>query len=239
MTDAASAIASMIQSIDVDTDSKAVWAQFSNWVEQYNNPIWGYFLLPPFEEQLNNRANEGEKSWVDCSPPTLIGPLKNLSYGSFSSLKSTLRYVEKTVLVSDFHYQVQLISDLQKSGYEIDPKETYLVPVFGPRALNGCFVITCPQIDTNDNLLPIICQMTHTAHVSHLIGPAEEKTNLTVRECEILRALSHGLSSSQIADSLSISPYTVNGYLQRIFLKIGVQDRTTAVLFGFASGIIK
>lgn len=53
---------------------------------------------------------------------------------------------------------------------------------------------------------------------------------LTDRELEVLRALVKGLNNTQIADTLFISLNTVKTHLKNIFQKLGVDDRTGAVL---------
>jgi DNA-binding CsgD family transcriptional regulator len=53
---------------------------------------------------------------------------------------------------------------------------------------------------------------------------------LTPREREILRWLAAGKSNSQVATILAISPRTVHKHLERIFRKLGVENRTAAVV---------
>jgi transcriptional regulator EpsA len=52
--------------------------------------------------------------------------------------------------------------------------------------------------------------------------------NLSRREQEILNCLRRGESNIAIAAALDISPHTVKNHLQRIFRKIGVNNRTQA-----------
>jgi len=61
-------------------------------------------------------------------------------------------------------------------------------------------------------------------------GSSHALTNLTQRELEILGLLSRGQSDKEIADLLRISTWTVHGHLKRIFEKLGVHNRTEAVL---------
>jgi DNA-binding CsgD family transcriptional regulator len=53
--------------------------------------------------------------------------------------------------------------------------------------------------------------------------------NLSVRETEILRLISKGLSSKQIADKLFISVHTVNTHRQNIISKMNVSTTTEAI----------
>jgi DNA-binding CsgD family transcriptional regulator len=58
------------------------------------------------------------------------------------------------------------------------------------------------------------------------------RPTLTQREQEILRLLSEGLSNKQIAARLHITPRTVNFHLDNLFSKLGVSNRTEAVVIG-------
>lgn len=53
---------------------------------------------------------------------------------------------------------------------------------------------------------------------------------LTKREKEVLDQLARGYSNRQIARSLGISERTVKNHLRNIFTKLGVGDRTSAVV---------
>ena len=53
--------------------------------------------------------------------------------------------------------------------------------------------------------------------------------NLSNRETEILRLLSHGFSNKRIAEELYISEPTVRNYISRIYAKIGSNDRLEVI----------
>lgn len=53
---------------------------------------------------------------------------------------------------------------------------------------------------------------------------------LSAREKQIYKLLILGLSNSDIADSLEISYNTVKNHLHNIYKKMGVSDRTQAVV---------
>jgi DNA-binding NarL/FixJ family response regulator len=60
---------------------------------------------------------------------------------------------------------------------------------------------------------------------------------LTTREREVLRLLARGLTQSDIATSLFISPKTVGGHIQRVMTKLGVHSRTQAVALAHEQGL--
>lgn len=62
---------------------------------------------------------------------------------------------------------------------------------------------------------------------------------LTDREREILVHLTRGLSNDEVATALFISPATVKTHVTRILAKLGLRDRTQAVVFGYESGLVR
>ena len=61
---------------------------------------------------------------------------------------------------------------------------------------------------------------------------------LTERETEILRLMAGGYSNKEIANSLSVAEGTVKNHVSNILSKLGVRDRTRAVLKAFELGIV-
>ncbi len=57
-----------------------------------------------------------------------------------------------------------------------------------------------------------------------------EPDSLTPREREVLRLMTSGISNHQIATALRLSEGTVRNHVSNIFSKLGVTDRTRAVL---------
>jgi two-component system, NarL family, response regulator YdfI len=61
---------------------------------------------------------------------------------------------------------------------------------------------------------------------------------LTAREIEILRSLAEGLGNKEIASRLGISEHTVKFHVASIMGKLGVGNRTEAVMSGIRHGIV-
>jgi DNA-binding NarL/FixJ family response regulator len=59
---------------------------------------------------------------------------------------------------------------------------------------------------------------------------------LTPRELEVLRLMAAGLSNREIGELLSMVEGTVKNHVSNILAKLGVRDRTRAVLKGFEVG---
>jgi len=61
---------------------------------------------------------------------------------------------------------------------------------------------------------------------------SSEHQPLTPRETEVLTLLHKGMTVTEIADALTISPSTVRNHTQHIFLKLDVHSRFEAVAIG-------
>ena len=54
---------------------------------------------------------------------------------------------------------------------------------------------------------------------------------LTPREVEVLRLVAKGLTDSQVAESLVISPRTVHAHLSSIYSKLAINSRSAATRY--------
>lgn len=61
---------------------------------------------------------------------------------------------------------------------------------------------------------------------------------LTEREVEVLRLMTGGLSNREIADSLAVAEGTAKNHISNILAKLGVRDRTRAVLKALELGLV-
>lgn len=59
---------------------------------------------------------------------------------------------------------------------------------------------------------------------------------LTARQMDIVRLIAQGSSNERVAEALGISEQTVKNHLSAIFRKLGVSDRTQAVIYALRHG---
>jgi len=66
----------------------------------------------------------------------------------------------------------------------------------------------------------------------------EQPDPLTERETEILRLMAGGYSNKEIANALNVAEGTVKNHVSNVLSKMGVRDRTRAVLKAFENNVI-
>ncbi len=74
--------------------------------------------------------------------------------------------------------------------------------------------------------------------VAPMVEASLSGERLTDRELEVLRNLSYGRSTREIAQSLVVSDETVKSHLTHIYQKLGVGDRTAAVAAALRRGLV-
>jgi DNA-binding NarL/FixJ family response regulator len=75
--------------------------------------------------------------------------------------------------------------------------------------------------------------------IRQLTRGEQSVSSLSAREVEVLQMIAYGSTNREVAGALHISPQTVKTYLERIFTKLGVSDRTRAVAMALKHGVVE
>ena len=64
-----------------------------------------------------------------------------------------------------------------------------------------------------------------------------ELAGLSDRESEVLEALCQGMSNKEMAEVLFVSPETIKSHMSTLLGRLGVKDRTQAVISAIRAGM--
>jgi len=85
-------------------------------------------------------------------------------------------------------------------------------------------------------LIAEFARLRRTAQAREVAADALEA--LTPRETEVLLLIAEGLSNPEIAARLVVSEETVKTHVSRVLNKLGLRDRTQAVVLAYESGLV-
>jgi len=89
-------------------------------------------------------------------------------------------------------------------------------------------------------LAPEVTRRLVGRYASRIAPPETARADdvLSPRELEVLRLVATGLSNSEIAAELVLSPETVKTYVSRLLTKLDLRDRVQAVVHAYRTGLV-
>jgi DNA-binding NarL/FixJ family response regulator len=84
----------------------------------------------------------------------------------------------------------------------------------------------------------LIIEFTRLRPVERASSKAAGLASLTPRETEVLKLVAEGLSNPEIAARLVVTEETVKTHVSRMLSKLGLRDRTQAVVTAYETGLV-
>jgi len=133
-------------------------------------------------------------------------------------------YLLKDLAVQDLANAVQAVS---QGVYQLDAAviERMIDAFSSPNILK--------KSETEERITPPVPKTQTNAAADSL-----DTAGLTNREVEILRLIATGATNREVADYLVISEGTVKNHLSNIFSRLGLRDRTQAVMYARERGLL-
>ncbi|MEM1132080.1 MAG: autoinducer binding domain-containing protein [Pseudomonadota bacterium] len=118
------------------------------------------------------------------------------------------------------------------------------VPLFGRNLRNAytSFGFNDPAFIEDEQILVDFMAIASLAHLqicNFLEKPIENKVTLSTRESEVIGHIARGYSGPFIAKIIKVSEATVNTYIRRIFAKLEVSDKVSAVIRSLEYGLLR
>ncbi|MEZ5945922.1 MAG: LuxR C-terminal-related transcriptional regulator [Hyphomonas sp.] len=135
--------------------------------------------------------------------------------------------------------EADYIAGLAKWGLE----DGIGIPAYGSAARVGFVGLGGPirqnGFDMADmELLRIAGETSYLRYCELIVQEAADGPRLSSRELDVLHWMAQGKSNAAIAKILNVGSETVDTYARRIYSKLGVSDRTSAVIKGVTRGFV-
>lgn len=203
----------------------------------------GYFLTPPFHSPTSTKT----VVMTFGLAPAVKNKLTDQSFLVDDPFPEFVMAAAKPMTWSEVIGQVALterqrafVDYLHASGLV----DAISVPLFGP---NGCdsysvFILDRPIEPADEALVKQIADVAHEMHIDVCMVAGRDTrsfASMSRRESEVLRWMAHGKSNGDIATILGLAPTTIDTFVRRIYAKLGVNDRISAVLAGISRGFVQ
>jgi DNA-binding CsgD family transcriptional regulator len=118
------------------------------------------------------------------------------------------------------------------------------IPLYGPHGRDSYSMFMFGRTITADDESLIrrvidVAQFAHRKICAIVERDFRRPVTISKRESEVLYWMARGKSNSDVAAILGISGGTVDTFVRRLYAKLGVNDRVSAVVHGMSRGLFK
>lgn len=202
-----------------------------------------YHLTPPFYSQVSKRSSVFHAGYPQDIISTYLDPDFMESDPIPDHVMSIGHVMTWKQVIAD-----QKLTEKHQNFLKVSIEKGFIdgvaVPLFGPQSRNSYFSMNFGKaISSEDEAVvrPLIglAQSCHRRICAIINQAGESLPVLSEREGEVLYWISRGKSNGDMAAILAISEATIDTYIRRLFKKLNVHDRISAVIVGLSSSLIK
>ena len=174
---------------------------------------------------------DGVKQAAKLKPDVVLMDIKMPNVDGIEATRQIMEAVPgiKVLILTTFETDSQVIQALKAgaSGYVLKDSSA------------GAIVSSIVAVMAGEKVMAsavanrVLDMLTGTA------TPKEFYDGLTNREIEILKLLANGMANKQIAYRLKISEKTVRNHVSNMYEKLGIYDRSQAVLYAVKKGLVE
>jgi DNA-binding NarL/FixJ family response regulator len=174
---------------------------------------------------------EAVKQAAKLKPDVVLMDIKMPNVDGIEATRQILEGVPgvKVLILTTFETDSQVIQALKAgaSGYVLKDSSAAAIVSSIVAVMSGERVMASAVANR------VLDMLTGTA------TPKEFYDGLTNREIEILKLLANGMANKQIAYRLKISEKTVRNHVSNMYEKLGIYDRSQAVLYAVKKGLVE
>jgi len=174
---------------------------------------------------------EAVKQAVKLKPDVVLMDIKMPNVDGIEATRQILEGVPgvKVLILTTFETDSQVIQALKAgaSGYVLKDSSAAAI-------VSSIVAVMCGERVMASAVANRVLEMQ-----TGTTTPKEFYDGLTNREIEILKLLASGMANKQIAYRLKISEKTVRNHVSNTYEKLGIYDRSQAVLYAVRKGLVE